>query len=301
MTIGSFGAIKYKLAEIAAKIYASESALYRTGHNIELTGNALISEGFEESIAKMKSIEEFAIECAMLKVHGSEILDYAVDECVQIHGGLGYSAEGPAERGFRDARINRIFEGTNEINRLVTIDMLLKRAMKGELDLMNPAMNVQKELTSIPDFSHNGEEALFSKEKKVLLNLKKAGLMVAGAAVQKLMMKLKEEQEILMNLSDMLIEGYVAESAILRVEKLVSMKSAEACTLQIDMARIYLHHAVNKITIAAREAIYAFAEGDEQRMMLLGLKRFMKIEPYNLKEARRKIADHMLERNKYDL
>jgi len=160
-----------------------------------------MAQGLDEAEAKMKSVEEFAIECAILKVHGSEVLDYAVDECVQIHGGLGYSAEGPAERGFRDARINRIFEGTNEINRLVTIDMLLKRAMKGELDLMTPAMNVQKELTSIPDFSQKEEDGLFSKEKKVMNNLKKVGLMVAGGAVQKLMMKLKEEQEILMNLA----------------------------------------------------------------------------------------------------
>jgi hypothetical protein len=160
-------------------------------------------------------------------------------------------------------------------------------------------MEVQKELTSIPDLSQNGTEALFSREKKVLSNLKKAGLMVAGAAVQKFMMKLKDEQEILMNLADMLIEGYVAESVILRVEKLVLLKGEPACQLQIDMARIYLHHAVNNISISAREAIYSFAEGDDQRMMLLGLKRFSKIEPFNLKEARRRIADHMLERNTY--
>jgi alkylation response protein AidB-like acyl-CoA dehydrogenase len=298
--IGHFGAIKHKLAEIATKTYASESALYRAGQNIEETGKNFMAQGLDEAEAKMKSVEEFAIECAILKVHGSEVLDYAVDECVQIHGGLGYSAEGPAERGFRDARINRIFEGTNEINRLVTIDMLLKRAMKGELDLMTPAMNVQKELTSIPDFNQKEEDGLFSKEKKVMINLKKTGLMVAGGAVQKLMMKLKEEQEILMNLADMLIEGYVAESVLLRVEKLVSMRGADSCGLQIDMARIYLHHAVNKISILAREAIYAFAEGDEQRMMLMGLKRFTKIEPYNLKEARRRIADHMLKENTYN-
>jgi alkylation response protein AidB-like acyl-CoA dehydrogenase len=298
-TLGSFGAIKHKLAEMATQIYATESALYRTGHNIEEASKALIMEGMDESKAKMKSIEEFAIECAILKVHGSEVLDYAVDECVQIHGGLGYSADGPVERGYRDARINRIFEGTNEINRLVTIDMLLKRAMKGKLDLMTPAMNVQKELTSIPDFSQKEEATLFSKEKTVMNNLKKAGLMVAGSAVQKLMMNLKDEQEILMNLSDMLIEGYMAESTILRVEKLVSIKGAEACALQTDMARIYLHNAVNKITIVAREAIYAFTEGDDQRMMLLGLKRFTKIEPFNLKEARRRIADSILDRSTY--
>jgi len=299
VNIGHFGAIKFKLAEIATKIYACESALYRTGHNIEESSKVYIEEGLDEVHAKMRSIEEFAIECAILKVHGSEVLDYAIDEAVQIHGGIGYSAEGPVERGYRDARINRIFEGTNEINRLVTIDMLLKRAMKGSLDLITTAMEVQQELTSIPDLDHNGQEVPFSREKKVLSNLKKAGLMVAGAAVQKLMMKLREEQEILMNLADMLIEGYIAESTLLRVEKLSLLNGPESCQLQMDMAKIYLHHAVDKISTAAREAIYAFAEGDDQRMMLLGLKRFTKIEPFNLKEARRRIANHLLERNAY--
>ncbi len=297
VTIGNFGAIKHKLAEMATQIYATEAALFRTGHNIEKASKLYMEEGLDAESAKLKAIEEFAIECAILKVHGSEVLDFAVDEAVQIHGGIGYSAEGPVERGYRDARINRIFEGTNEINRLVTIDMLLKRAMKGSLDLMGPTMEVQKELTSIPDFGHNGEENLFEKEKKVLANLKKTGLMIAGAAVQKLMMKLKDEQEILMNLADMLIEGYVAESVILRAEKLANLKGIDASQRQIDMAKIYLHAAIHKITIAAKEAIYAFSEGDEQRMLLLGLKRFTKIDPFNLKEARRKIANELLKRN----
>jgi alkylation response protein AidB-like acyl-CoA dehydrogenase len=298
-SIGNFGAIKHKLAEMATRIYACESAVYRTGKNIEDTSIAYKKEGLDEDSAKNKAVEEFAIECAILKVHGSELLDFAVDETVQIHGGIGYSSDGPAERGYRDARINRIYEGTNEINRLVTIDILLKKAMKGSLDLMTPAMEVQKELTSIPSFDQNGEEVLFFKEKKVLSNLKKIGLMISGTAVLKLSMKLKEEQEILMNLADMLIEGYLAESSILRVEKLAGIKGIESCQRQIDMAMIYLHSAVNKITIAAKEAIYAFAEGDEQRMLLLGLKRFSKIEPYNLKEARRRIAEELLDRNDY--
>src|SRR5690606_12701719 len=201
------------------------------GQNIDDAYDALIAGGMAEAEAKLKSVEEFAIECAILKVHGSETLDYAVDEAVQIFGGMGFSAEGPVERGYRDARINRIFEGTNEINRMLTIDMMLKRALKGELDLMTPAMAVANELTSIPDFSSQEDDSAFGKEKKVLKNLKKAGLMIAGAAVQKLMDKLKDEQEILMHLADMLIEGYAAESAILRAEKLIAIQGAESTEL----------------------------------------------------------------------
>lgn len=297
--IANFGAIKHKLAEMTTKVYATESAHYRASQNIDDAYAALAANGMEEAKARLKSVEEFAIECAMLKVHGSEVLDFVVDEAVQIYGGMGFSAESPVEKGYRDARINRIFEGTNEINRMLCIDMLLKRAMKGELDLMGPAMAVAKELTSIPDFSTDTDDSLFAAEKKVLQNLKKAGLMVAGSAVQKLMQNLKDEQEILMNLADMMIEGYVAESTLLRTEKLVSTRGEEACQLQIDMTRIYLHHAVNVATLAAKEAIYAFAEGDELRMMLMGLKRYTKIEPMNLKEARRRIADHVISKNQY--
>ena len=203
------------------------------------------------------------------------------------------------DRAYRDARINRIFEGTNEINRLLTIDMLLKRAMKGTLDLMNPAMAVQKELMSIPDFGASDDTALFAKEKKVLRNLKKAGLMVSGAAVQKFMMKLSEEQEILMNLADMLIEVYVAESVLLRVEKMISMRGEKACEIEKEMAIIYLHHAVEVAGAAGRTAITSFADGDEQRLMLMGLKRFTKVDPYNLKEARRRVANYAIEKGEY--
>ncbi|MCS6974133.1 MAG: acyl-CoA dehydrogenase family protein [Cyclobacteriaceae bacterium] len=297
--IASFGAIKYKIAEMCTRVFASESAHYRASQNIEDAYHAFIAAGMDPSQARLKSLEEFAIECAILKVHGSEVLDYVVDEGVQIYGGMGFSAEGPMDRAYRDSRINRIFEGTNEINRLLTIDMLLKRGMKGHLDLMTPAMAVQKELMSIPDFGSEEESGLFVQEKKALANLKKAGLMVAGAAVQKFMTKLADEQEIIMNLADMLIEGYVAESALLRVEKMISTKGEKACEIQKEMAIIYLHEAMQKAAAAGREAITSFAEGDELRLMLMGLKRFTKIEPYNLKAARRKVADYVIEKGTY--
>lgn len=299
VSISTFGAIKHKIAEVVTKIFASESAHYRASQNIDDAYDAFVAGGMEKGQARLKSLEEFAIECAILKVHGSEVLDFSVDEGVQIYGGMGFSAEGPMDRAYRDARINRIFEGTNEINRLLTIDMLLKRAMKGTLDLMTPAMAVQKELTSIPDFGASDDTAIFAKEKKALANLKKAGLMVSGAAVQKFMMKLSDEQEVLMNLADMLIEGYVAESVLLRVEKLIGVRGEKACEIEIAMAMIYLHYAIEKAAGAGKQAIYAFAEGDEQRLMLLGLKRFTKIDPYNLKEARRKVANYAIGKGEY--
>ncbi len=296
--IANFGAIKHKIAEMTVRNFASESAHYRAGQNIDDAYDALVAGGMDSAKAKLKSLEEFAIECAILKVHGSEVLDFVVDEGVQIYGGMGFSAEGPMDRAYRDARINRIFEGTNEINRMLTIDMLLKRAMKGSIDLMTPAMAVQKELMSVPDFGAE-EEGLFAKEKKVLRNLKKAGLMISGAAVQKFMVKLSDEQEILMNLADMLIEGYVAESTLLRAEKLTGQRGEKAAHVYKEMAMIYLHHAVDVAAQAGRQAIYAFAEGDEQRLMLMGLKRFTKIDPYNLKEARRKVADVVIEKGEW--
>ena len=298
-SISNFGAIKHKLANMAIKTFASESAHYRASQNIDDAYHAFVADGVAPGEARLKALYEFAIECAILKVHGSEVLDYCADEGVQIYGGMGFSAEGPMDRAYRDARINRIFEGTNEINRMLCIDMLLKRAMKGELDLMGPAMAVQQELMSIPDFGADVDDTLFAKEKKLLRNLKKAGLMVSGAAVQKFMDKLAHEQEVLMNLADMLIEGYAAESTLLRVEKMVVAKGEEACALQIDMMKIYMHEAIEKSVLAAKEAIYAISEGDTQRMMLMGLKRFTKLEPMNLKDARRRIADHMIKENKY--
>lgn len=297
--IAQFGAIKHKLAEMAIKVYTSETASYRAGQNIDDMIEDLKEQGMNDAQAKLKALEQFAIECAIMKVHGSEALDYVVDEGVQVYGGMGYSADAPMDRAYRDARINRIFEGTNEINRMLVVDMILKRAMKGELDLMGPAMAVGKEIMSIPDFSSDEEEGLFIAEKKVLRNLKKSVLMVAGAAVQKFMTKLSEEQEILMSLADMVIEIYAAESVLLRVEKLIGVKGEAAVSLQKEMALVYLHEAVEKINNAGRAAITSFAEGDELRVMLMGLKRFTKIEPMNLKNARRRIAEAMLAENKY--
>jgi alkylation response protein AidB-like acyl-CoA dehydrogenase len=299
VSISSFGAIKHKLAEMAVKTYASETANYRAGQNIDDAIEDLKAQGLNDAEAKLKALEQFAIECAIMKVHSSEVLDFCADEGVQIYGGMGYSADAPMERSYRDARINRIFEGTNEINRMLILDMFLKRAMKGEIDMMGPAMAVGKEIMSIPDFGSGDEEGVFVAEKKVLKNMKKAILMVAGAAVQKFMMSLSNEQEILMNVADMIIETYVAESALLRVEKLIGIKGEAAVELQKDMAMLYLHEAVSKLNNAGKEAIMAFAEGDELRVMLMGLKRFTKIEPMNTKNARRRIADAMIAENKY--
>lgn len=298
LPISKFGAIRYKLAEMATRNFALESASYRAGQNIDDAYDALVADGMEPSQAKLKSTEQFAVECAIIKIWGSEVLDYIVDEGLQIYGGMGYSAEAPMERAYRDSRINRIFEGTNEINRMLILDMLLKRAMKGELDLMSPAQAVAAELMSIPDFGEE-DNSLFASEKRTLANLKKAGLMIAGAAVQKLMMTLSKEQEILMNIADIIGYVYIAESTILRVEKLVKLRGEETCAGQLDMMRIYLYQAVDKVSVAGKEALYSFAEGDELRMMLVGLRRFTKSEPFNIKETRQRVAKQLIEANKY--
>ena len=296
--ISNFGAIKHKIAEMTVKVFASESACYRAGQNIDDAIEDLLSGGMDSAQAKLKGVEQFAIECAMLKVHGSEVLDFVVDEGVQVYGGMGFSAEAPMDRAYRDARINRIFEGTNEINRLLSVGTIVKRAMKGELNLMPAAMAVGKEIMAIPDFAEP-EEGILMAEKKVIKNLKKASLMIAGAALQKFMMKFEHEQEIIMNLADMLIELYVAESALLRVEKLIGVRGEVACELQKDAAMIYLHNAVDKVNNAGKSAITSFAEGDELSVMLMGLKRFTKIAPMNLKDARRRIAEASIEKNGY--
>lgn len=298
LPISKFGAIRYKLAEMATRLFATESAAYRAGQNIDDAYDALIAGGMYDAKAKLKSVEQFAIECAIIKVWCSEMLDYVVDEGVQIYGGMGYSAEAPMERAYRDSRINRIFEGTNEVNRLLIVDMLLKRAMKGELDLMGPAQAVANELMSIPDFGEEDDRP-FAAEKKIIANLKKAGLLVAGAAVQKLMMTLAKEQEILMNIADIIGYVYVAESVLLRAEKIYHTKGEEAAALPIDMARVYLYSTIDKVYVAAKEALYSFGEGDELNMMLVGLRRFTKAQPFNVKEARQRIARKIIEENKY--
>jgi alkylation response protein AidB-like acyl-CoA dehydrogenase len=296
--IANFGAIKHKLAEMAIKIYADESALYRTAKWIDEKEAELLASGKPFNEALLGAAEEFAIECAILKVHGSEVLDFVVDEGVQVHGGNGYSDEYNISRAYRDSRINRIYEGTNEINRLLTVDMMLKRAMKGKLDLMGPAMSVQKELMSIPDFG-DGDEGAFASEQKTIANMKKCILMVAGAGVQKLMNNLTNEQEIIMNIADMAIETFVAESFLLRVMKAADKNGEGSVKVQLAMMQCYLNDAVDTIAKCGKEAINAFAEGDEQKMMLLGLKRFTKTNAFNSKDARRLIADKLIDENKY--
>ena len=298
--IANFGAIKHKLAEMAIRIWVGESALYRTSKWIDDKETELQAAGKPFNEALLGAAEEFAIECAILKVDGSEVLDLIVDEGVQIHGGNGFSDEYMISRAYRDSRINRIYEGTNEINRLLTVDMMLKRAMKGKLDLMGPAMAVSKELMSIPDFGTEDEGA-FAAEKKAIINMKKAILMTAGAAVQKLMMSLSNEQEILMNIADMALWTFHAESALLRLIKLTDKEGEASASLQADMVRVYLTDALDKVNKAGKDAINAFADGDEQRMMLLGLKRFTKAAPFNTKEARRRIADKLIADNRYSL
>lgn len=296
----NFGAIQYKLAEMATRIWVCESALYRTSKWIDDMEHDLLAAGKPFNEALLGAAEEYAIECAMLKVDGSEVLDYVVDEGVQIHGGNGFSDEYDISRAYRDSRINRIYEGTNEINRLLTVDMVLKRAMKGRLDIMTAAMNVQKELMSIPDFGSE-DETPFAKEYKAIANFKKAIMLTAGAAVQKFMMKIEHEQEVLMNIADMAIQTFNAESALLRAAKMVEEKGEAACQFELDMMHTYLYDAADRINKYGKDAINAFAEGDEHRMMLLGLKRFTKVDPYNSKEARRRIVAKLRNDGKYPL
>jgi alkylation response protein AidB-like acyl-CoA dehydrogenase len=297
--ISKYGAIRYKIAEQVIRAYVVESATYRAGQNIDDAIESYMEDGMSKPEATLKGIEDFAPECAILKVAGSECLDYVVDEAVQVYGGMGYSAESPVERAYRDARINRIFEGTNEINRMLTVDMVLKRAMKGELDLMGPAQQVASELMSIPDMG-DLPEGTFANEHKALKGFKKTILMVAGSAVQKLMETLSKEQEVLMNIADLSIMTYMAESVLLRVEKLISKKGEEACEHEIAIVKTHFYDTADRINKAGKDAINSFAEGDEAKMMLMGLKRFTKTDSFNPKEARQKIATRVIESNKYD-
>jgi len=299
VSINTFGAIKAKLAEMATRIYATESLCYRAGQDIEDRMGALAAQGLSDSEAKLKAMEQFAIECAIAKVHGSEVLDYIVDQGVQIYGGMGYSADAPMERAYRDARISRIYEGTNEINRMLMVGMVLKRAMKGEINLFEPAMAVASELVSVPSFESIDTSELFAMEKDLVHKLKKVFLMVGGKAAMALQDRIEDEQEIMMNLADVMIEIYAAESVLLRTEKLVSQRGEAACAAQIAMSRIYLYEAIDKVEAAAKEAIVSFAKGDEQKVMLMGLKRFTKPDFVNTKELRRQVADVMIGEGKY--
>jgi alkylation response protein AidB-like acyl-CoA dehydrogenase len=299
VSISSFGAIKHKLAEMATRVYVTESLDYRAGQNIEDKMNDLAASGMDDGQAKLKGVEQFAIECAIAKIHSSEVLDYVVDQGLQVYGGMGYSADAPMERAYRDSRIARIYEGTNEINRMLMIGMILKRAMKGELNMFEPAMAVSKELISVPTFSTIDKSVLFNAEKEVVKNLKKVFLMVGGKAAMALQDKIEDEQEIMMNLADILIEVYAVESAMLRTEKLVSMRGEEACTDYIAMTQIYMSQAVDRVNAAAKEAIASFTKGDEQKVMLMGLKRFTKMDMVNTKELRRQVADTMIKEGKF--
>jgi alkylation response protein AidB-like acyl-CoA dehydrogenase len=297
-TIASFGAIKHKLAEMAIRIFVSESATIRTSGLINDKVKELSDSGLPYNQALISAAEEYAIESAMLKVFGSEMLNYVVDETVQVFGGYGFSEEYPAARAYRDSRINRIFEGTNEINRLLTVDMLVKRSMKGRIDLMAPALEIQKELMSVPSFNDK-PIGLLAEELSAIKNAKKAILMIAGSAVQKFMMKLPEEQEIIMNLTDMLIEVFSSESALLRTLKLASSKSEQDYKPYVEMTKVYVSDSLERINLYGKHAISAFAEGDELKMLLLGLKRFTKFEPVNTIQLRRNIAERLIEANKY--
>lgn len=297
-SIGSFGAIQHKVAEQAIRIYANEAATYRASMDIQRKEQALLLEGKTLGEALLGAAEEYSIECAMMKVHASECLDYVVDEGVQIYGGMGYSEEAPMASAYRDARINRIFEGTNEINRMLIIDMLLKRAMNGQLDLMSPAMQIQKELMGMPK-KEEATDGPLAQQKALLKQLKKGVLMTAGATAQALMQRLKEEQEVLIGLSDMISEVYIAESTLLRTEKLISLRGEEACQAQIDMTKVFVNDAVERFRLKGRETVAAWAEGDTKRTLLMGLKRFTKQDPINTKTLRRRIAAQLLEANAY--
>lgn len=298
--IANFGAIKAKIAEMATNTYADESASYRAAKNIEDRIAIRQAEGNSHQEAELKGVEEYAIECSILKVAVSEDVQNTTDEGIQIFGGMGFSADTPMESAWRDARISRIYEGTNEINRMLSVGMLVKKAMKGHVDLLGPAMKVADELTGIPSFDTPDYSALLSEEKEIVEKLKKVFLMVAGSAVQKFGPQLEEHQQLLLAAADILIEIYMAESTILRTEKNAKRFGEEAQTTQIAMSRLYLYNAVDLIQKRAKEAIVSFAEGDEQRMMLMGLKRFTKYtnQP-NVVDLRTQIADKISEENGY--
>lgn len=297
--IAQFGAIKGKLGEMAIRTWVAESSSYRVCDLIHQKEEELKAAGASLTDQLTGGAEEFAVECALLKVTGSETLDFVADESLQVYGGYGFIEEYPMARAYRDSRINRIFEGTNEINRMLSISALLRMAMKGKIDLMTPGMAIQKELLSVPDFSAPDAEDIFGAERKALRNAKKAFLLVAGSAVQKLMTKLESEQEVLLHAADVLIEVLNMESALLRAEKLVNLHGQAASQIYVDMVKCYFFDALDRINTAGKSALAAFAEGDELRVMQMGLKRFTKYETINTKNIRRAVADKLIEANGY--
>ncbi len=299
MPIASFGAIQFKLAEMATKTYVADAGNYRSGQDIEDHIARLEASGMNPQKAKLKGVEEYAIECAILKVFGSEVIKYNCDEAIQVYGGMGFSAESEVEACYRDARISRIYEGTNEINRLLIVKMILKKAMIGEINLLGPTKEVAKELMSIPSFEDSTSTDILGEEKKALKQLKKAILMVSGTAVQKLGDKLATEQEIMMNIADMVIEVFMLESAILKTEKLITKLGEKNNQEKISICINYLYRTAEEVSKNGKEVLYALAEGDEQKILLMGLKRFTKLSPTNLKEHRRLIAKILIETNEY--
>ena len=297
--IANFGAIKYKLAEQVIRTFAAESATYRVSRNIDDTASMYIAQGMDKSIANVEAVNQYAIESAILKVFSSEALDYIVDEAVQIFGGMGFSAETLVERGYRDSRINRIFEGTNEINRLLIVDTLLKKAMKKEIDVFTHANAVTEELTEI-NKDKSTQEHYYEEKRKYIKNFRKAILMIIGAAQQKFMRKLIFEQEILSNISDMIMLLYAAESTLLRVEKLEKIKGAENVKILKDILDVFVYDSAGKINKSGVDAIYSFTGEQEQTTMLTGMEHFTKVAGINVKEARRRIADKLIDDNKYN-
>ncbi|WP_353099858.1 acyl-CoA dehydrogenase family protein [Myroides odoratus] len=298
--ISSFGAIRTKIAEMVTNAYVGESASYRAAGSIEKRINQRIEEGNTHQEAELKGVEEFAIECSILKVAVSEDVQSCTDEGIQIFGGMGFSEDTPMESAWRDARISRIYEGTNEINRMLAVGMLIKKAMKGHVDLLTPAMQVADELMSIPSFDTPDYSELFTEEKEMIEKLKKAFLMVAGSAVQKFGPDLEKHQALMMAAADMMIEIYMAESAILRTEKLAKSKGEQNIKEEIAMAQLYLYHAVDIVAQKGKEGIASFAEGDEQRIMLMGLRRFTKyVNLPNVNALRESIAKKAIEANEY--
>jgi len=298
--IAKFGAIRKKLAEMATNAYVGESASYRAAKDIENRIHIRQADGDAFAKAELKGVEEFAIECSILKVAVSEDMQHCSDEGIQIYGGMGFSADAPMESAWRDARISRIYEGTNEINRMLAVGMLVKKAMKGHVNLLEPAMAVATELTSIPSFDIPDFSEPLSEEMDMIKKLKKVFLMVAGSAVQKFGTELEENQQLLLAASDILIEIYMAESAILRTQKNIARFGLETQKEQIAMSQFYLYNAVKIVQHRAEEGISSFAEGDEQRMMLMGLKRFTKYTNLpNIVGLRNMIADKVTEKNQY--
>ena len=298
--IAEFGAIKSKLAEMVTNTYVGESASYRAAKNIEDRIALRLEKGNTHQEAELKGVEEYAIECSILKVAVSEDVQNCADEGIQIFGGMGFSEDTPMEAAWRDARIARIYEGTNEINRMICIGMLIKKAMKGHVDLLGPAMAVQEELMGIPSFDTPDYSAPLSQEKTIIKNLKKVFLMVAGAGIQKFGPKIEEHQQLMLNAADILIEIYMAESAILRTEKNIQRFGEESQKYQIEMSQLYLYNAVEIISKSAKSGIISFADGDEQRMMLMGLKRFTKYTNYpNVAGLRNSIAAKVNKENTY--